>query len=85
MKVVRFILFVSGLSIMTAFLSCGLSKNVATDSLTGLSVAISETIFPPGAHGIRREKESWFSFERNGKKYLLYYSGDVNSIQIFEE
>ena len=64
---------------------CGIHKELTIDGPTGLSLSALESIFPPGASKVRKEKDSWYSFERNGKKFLLYYSGSSGSIQIFEE
>lgn len=64
---------------------CGLGKEIAVDGPTGLTVSTRDSIFPPGASKVRKEKQSWYSFDRNGKRFLLYYPGDADAIQIFEE
>ncbi len=64
--------------------SCGIQKEFIKEKNTGMYVSAYELAFPPGAYHIRKEKEYWYSFERNGKKYLLFYPESVREIQIFE-
>ena len=80
MKLIR-ILLISSILLLS---SCGIQKEILTDKNTGISLSAYDLVFPPGAIHIRKEKDYWFSFERNGKRYLLFYPGTVSDIQILE-
>ena len=80
MKLIK-ILLVSSILLLS---SCGIQKEFLREKTTGMYVSAYELAFPPGAIHIRKEKDYWYSFERNGKKYLLFYPESVNEIQIFE-
>ena len=64
--------------------SCGIQKEFIKEPTTGMYLSAYELAFPPGAIHIRKEKEYWYSFERNGKKYLLFYPDSVRESQILD-
>jgi len=59
-------------------------KDLVVEKSTGLYQTSYDVIFPPDSIHIKKEKDSWYSFERKGKKYLVYYRNSLDNVTIMD-